>query len=242
MKILAINGSPRGKSGATWWVLEKFLKGIEDAGEKPEVIELAGKKIHHCTGEWHCWFKTPGKCIHRDDMEELLPLLESADRIVFATPVYVDGMSGLLKNFIDRTIPSADPHFEIREDHCRHIFRQEEAKRCVALVSVCGFPELDNFDPLVEHVKAICRNFNAAYAGAVLRPAAPMLPEIPTIHPLYFKMRALSKAIEKAGFEFAREGKISDATAKETSADIISREQYFKIVNEEFDKMLKRQN
>lgn len=240
MKILAINGSPRGKSGATWWVLERFIQGIEDAGEKTEVIELAGKKIHHCTGEWHCWFKTPGKCIHKDDMGELLMLLDSADTVVFATPVYVDGMTGIMKNFLDRSIPSADPHFEIRDGHCRHVFRQKGPKKRVALVSVCGFPELDNFDPLVTHIKAVCRNMDAEFAGALLRPAAPMFPEIPTIHPLFFKIRAVTNAIKKAGTELVRDGKISNETSNKASADIISKEQYFKVVNEEFSKILSR--
>ncbi|MGY5870796.1 MAG: hypothetical protein RTV72_00985 [Candidatus Thorarchaeota archaeon] len=42
----------------------------------------------------------------------------------------------------------------------------------MVLLSVAGFTELDNFDPLVSHVKAICKNMSREYAGAVLRPIA----------------------------------------------------------------------
>lgn len=238
MKTIVINASPRGKTGATWWVLEKFISGMEAAGETPEVIHLAGKKIHPCTGELACWFKTPGQCIHKDDMDDLIPMLVKAESVIFATPVYVDGMTGLLKNFIDRLVPTADPHFEMINGHCRHVSRSEMKVRRVGLVSVCGFHELDNFDPLVVHMKAISRNFKAEYAGAVLRPAAPMFPEIPTIHPLFFKIRAVKKAIEKAGIEFVKDGRISEETARDAAADIVSKEDYFKVVNEEFDKML----
>lgn len=236
--MLIINGSPRGTSGATWWVLERFIKGVEAAGKKAEIVNLASKKIHHCTGEWSCWFKTPGVCIHSDDMEGILKSVESAESLVLATPVYVDGMSGLLKNCLDRMIPIADPHFELRDGHLRHPTKKSAIKN-IALVSVCGFTELDNFDPLLMHVKAICRNMNAAFAGAVLRPAAPMLPYIPTIHPLFFKLRSLSKAIERAGGEFARTGHISEEVQTAVSVEIISKERYFKEANKHFDEIVK---
>ncbi|MFH0799279.1 MAG: flavodoxin family protein [Pseudomonadota bacterium] len=237
--MLAINGSPRGRGGATWWVLERFIQGVEEAGGKVEVIQLAGKNIHHCTGELSCWFKTPGKCIHNDDMEEILSAVATANAFIIATPVYLDGMTGLLKNCMDRMVPTVSPHFELKDGHLRHAARKFAA-RSVALVSTCGFFELDNFGPLVAHVKAICRNMDAEFAGAVLRPAAPMIPEIPTIHPLFFKLRSLTKAIRQAGKEFVKEGRISDEIGRAVSADIVSREKYFQEANSHFDKVLKK--
>ncbi len=45
----------------------------------------------------------------------------------------------------------------------------------MALVSNCGFWELDNFDALVSHVKAIAKNLDATFAGTVLRPHGPAI-------------------------------------------------------------------
>lgn len=242
MDILVLNGSPRGTQGATWWVLERFLKGVEEAGGKATTIHLARRRIHHCTGEFSCWFKTPGRCLHHDDMEEILIAAREARALVLATPVYVDGMTGLLKSCLDRMLPIADPHFELRDDHCRHPSRNAAGIAQVALVSVCGFFELDNFDPLVTHVQALCRNFGANYAGAVLRPGGPLLPEIPTIHPLFFKIRAVSKAIEQAGREFVHDGKISADAQSAASADIVAKDKYLSEANRWFDEQLaKRQ-
>ena len=165
---------------------------------------------------------------------------DGAEILLIATPIYVDGMTGLLKNFIDRIVSSADPHFEMRDGHCRHPSRKERALKRIALLSGCGFPELDNFDPLVAHIRAICKNMNATYAGAVLRPAAAVFPSIPTIHPLFFKIRAISKAIEQAGRELVLEGKISDKTAEEAAAELIPREEYYKNANAWFDEELKK--
>ena len=43
----------------------------------------------------------------------------------------------------------------------------------MVLVSNCGFWELDNFDALVSHAKAIAKNLDVAFAGALLRPHGP---------------------------------------------------------------------
>jgi putative NADPH-quinone reductase len=237
MKILVINGSPRGTHGTTWWVLERFIQGMRDAGGEVETIHLAGKKISPCNGDLACWFQTPGQCIHHDDMDPILAALSAAETCVLGTPIYVDGMTGLLKNCIDRMIPLVDPHFELRDGHLRHPPAGHLPAR-YALVATCGFSELDNFDPLVMHIRAICRNASAAYAGAILRPAAPILPFGGMLHP--FKTYAVAKAIRKGGEELVRTGKISQETEAEAAAEIISRESYERNANKHFEKMLKK--
>ncbi len=237
MKITILNGSPSGEKGMTWFVLSRMIEGMKEAGAEPEVIHLAGKKIHSCVGCLACWFKTPGRCAIRDDMEQVLPAFNEAATAVLATPVYVDGMTGLLKNCIDRMVAIADPHFELRDGHLRHPTRNAKLKR-IALVSVCGFFELDNFDPLIAHVHAICRNLNADYAGAVLRPAAPVMPHVKFLHP--FKTHAVSKAMVRAGAELVREGRILAETQAAAAEELVSKETYFEQVNKHFDSELRK--
>ena len=40
----------------------------------------------------------------------------------------------------------------------------------MVLVSSCGFWERDNFNVLITHAEAICRNCDMQFAGALLRP------------------------------------------------------------------------
>ncbi len=237
MKVLVVNGSPSGERGKTWWVAKRFVDGMKDAKAEVTIVHLQGKKIHHCTGELACWLKTPGKCIHKDDMDFILPFFYEVEAVVLASPVYVDGMTGLLKNFVDRLVPTVEPFFEIRNGHIRHPARNTKISR-VALVSVCGFPEMDNFDPIVHHVRAICRNMNAKFAGAVLRPAAPALDAAKIFHP--FKTWDVSGAIKKAGIEFVQDGEISDETAATAAMEIFSAEDYKREANKSFEKALKR--
>jgi multimeric flavodoxin WrbA len=236
MKVLAINGSPRGEHGYTNKILQLLVEGIRDAGADVHVVQLAKHKIHHCSGELACWLKTPGQCIHRDDMAELLPMFDESEGIVFATPVYVDGMTGLMKNFIDRLVPTVHPFFEIRDNRMRHPKRENNIKQKVALVSVCGFTEMETFDPLVYHIKAICRNMDAKFAGTVLRPAAPGMEPAALLHP--FKIRKVKKAIKEAGREFVSIGKIRTETSMAIFQELFTREQYVKEGNKMFKKLL----
>lgn len=112
MNILAINGSPHGGLGNTDLILQPLLKGMESAGAKMETIYLNKLNIKHCIGCFNCWFKTPGKCIHNDDMEPLLEKKRNADLIIYATPLYVFSTTGLMKDFLDRGIPNLMPFFE----------------------------------------------------------------------------------------------------------------------------------
>jgi len=126
MKIIVFNGSHRGKNGNTHVMVEEFSYGARDVGAEVENIFLVKKEIKPCSGCFDCWFKTPGKCILKDDMEEMLQKFISSDIVVFATPVYVDNITGIMKNFIDRLIPLIDTHYEKDEEgECRHVKRFE---------------------------------------------------------------------------------------------------------------------
>ena len=172
MKVLAVNSSPKMEKGNTALLLEPFLEGMRQAGAEVERYYTRQLDVGPCQGELSCWLKTPGQCFQQDDMQWLLPKLADADLWVLATPLYVDGMSGPMKNLVDRIIPLMQPFFELQDGHCRHPRREGCKAGKLALVSVCGLWEMDNFDPLVAHVKAICKNAGREFSGALLRPHA----------------------------------------------------------------------
>lgn len=97
-KYLLISGSPR--KGNTDFILSKIYKAIK--GDK-ELIFLKDKKIKHCLGCLICHSRP--KCAINDDMAEILGKLLKSDIIIMGTPNYFDNVSGLLKDFIDRTHP-----------------------------------------------------------------------------------------------------------------------------------------
>ena len=66
-------------------------------------ICVKNQKIKHCIGCFTCWTKTPGNCIHKDDMtKELFPKWLKSDLVVYATPLYHYTVNAEMKAFIDR--------------------------------------------------------------------------------------------------------------------------------------------
>lgn len=87
-------------------------------------------------------------------------------------------------------------------------------------------------------MRAICANLGVDFSGAPLRPAAPMFPSLPTIHPLFFRIRSVAKGIERAGRSSPPTAGFPEEAARAASADIISKEKYFEEANRWFDKKL----
>jgi len=235
MEILAINSSPKKGEGNTAQILNPFLEGAREAGAQVELFYTKDLKIKPCQGDYICWLKTPGKCIHKDDMEMLLPKLAGADVWVFATPVYFDGISGTLKNLIERMLPLVEPFYELRDGHCRHPRREGTKSGKVVLVSNCGFWEMDNFDPLLVHVKAICKNIDREFAGALLRPHGTgmrrMLERGVVVDDIF-------AAAKDAGRQLVADGRMSSDTLEAVSRNLMSLEQQKQGANQFFKQML----
>jgi len=237
MKVLALNSSPSMERGGTALILNPFLGGLEEAGAEVELIYVHKLKIEPCLGDFGCWFKTPGRCVQEDDMAWVLPKLAAADLLVLATPVFVDGMTSTMKKLIERCLPLMEPFFEVRNGHCRHPRRDGRKDQKVALVSVCGFTELDNFEPLILHVKAICRNLGAEFAGALLRPYAAALPRLKR---LGLHVDEIYEAAREAGRQLARTGQMEEETLAAVSRELLPREAYLQGINDHFKRALER--
>jgi len=229
MKVVAINGSSHGDKGNTALILTPFLEGMEAAGAQVKIFLTESMAVRPCQGEYNCWFKTPGQCFQQDDMQTLLPELLTADVLVLATPLYVDGMTGPLKMVVDRMIPLGEPKIVYREDHCRHPGRGDGRDRKLALVSNCGFWELDNFDALVGHVRAIAANLDATFAGALLRPHGPAFKAMLDQHA---PVADVLDAARDAGRQLIEKGSIAPETLSTVSRPLLPRDQYVAIANQ----------
>lgn len=217
MKIVAFNGSPHAEQSNTHVMVDAFLSGARDAGADTESIFLARKKINHCLGCFSCWVKTPGKCIQSDDMPELIGKYQSADVVVFATPLYVDNVSGIMKDFIDRLLPLGDPHFEKDPGgEVRHVSGPKKDPRFFLMVN-SGFPEQSHFQVLRLLIRRMARNFSTDIAGEIYRGAGCLLQDENT-KPFVDTYTAL---LRTAGSEFAKTGKLSDETIRRLEQPLI---------------------
>ena len=172
MKILALNSSPRsGGQSKTELMLNHLVEGMQDAGAEVETVNLHQKNIKNCIGCYTCWTKTPGKCLHKDDMtNELFPKWLGSDLAIYATPLYNYGMNATLKAFIERTLPSLEPFFETHDNRMLHPLRQKIP--AVVVLSVCGMPDESHFHPLSVHFNYLLATPGRKLIAEIYRPAA----------------------------------------------------------------------
>ncbi|AKN30533.1 iron-sulfur protein [Clostridium carboxidivorans P7] len=228
MKILAINGSPRGEKGNTEVILKPFLKGCEEAGAETEIVYLKDKNIKHCSGCFTCWTKTPGKCIHKDDMEELLQKILEADIIVYATPLYYFTVTGIMKDFMDRMLPLNNREIVKKGENYTHPKRFGKAPAKTVLISNCGFPGQYNFSGLVETFKVMTKG---NLAGTILCAQGGILQAVNMDDMLKKLYAPFLSALVSAGKEIVNYGYIKDETQAVLDKDVIDPEIYIKNAN-----------
>lgn len=98
MKILGICGSPRKQ--ATEYVLQEALAMMKEKGFETEFFTVRGKNIGPCRHCDYCMRKK--ECILKDDMYQVYPLIQEAQGLIMATPIYNGGLSANLKAVMDR--------------------------------------------------------------------------------------------------------------------------------------------
>jgi len=228
IKVVAINSSPHKDKGNTALVLNPFMEGMNEKGAEVGIYYTNDLEIKPCRGDCSC-MRTTGKCFQEDDMNWLLPKVEDANILVLASPLYCDGVTGPMKMFMDRLVPVIHLTMEIRDGHLRHPARKDMNLEKIVLVSNCGFWEIDNFDPIVTHIKAFSKNINAEYVGELLRP-----------HGHFFRamlendmsVNDVIESARQAGCQLVENGKMSSETIANVSRPLMSRDAFLQMANQ----------
>lgn len=110
--ILIISTSLRNNSNSNI-LATKFMEGAKKAGNNVELISLQNKTINFCKGCLAC--QKLGKCIIKDDANEIVEKMLNADVICWATPVYYYSISGQMKTLIDRANSLYSSNYKFRE-------------------------------------------------------------------------------------------------------------------------------
>ena len=155
-KVLGIVGSPR-KKGNTDILVDRILDGAKNAGAEVEKVHLKNLNIKECDGCYACW---KGKeCPKKDDMNDLYPMIASADVIVFGTPVYWFGPTALLKALIDRLI-----YFNCPEN------RAKIAGKAAIIASPFEDTDMDTTAPMLAFFEKCFDYLEMKPAGRILVP------------------------------------------------------------------------
>ena len=96
MKTLVINGSPR-KSGNTVTLLNELKKHLKGEVFQIDTYYAKSSPCYDCR---HCW--TNAECIIKDEMQDAYKMMDEADNIVIASPIYFGNLTGSLLNWASR--------------------------------------------------------------------------------------------------------------------------------------------
>jgi multimeric flavodoxin WrbA len=99
-KVLVITGSAR-FGGNSDLMADAFIKGAQAAGNTVTKVEAAKLKLTPCKACNTCYSKGVA-CSFQDDFNQIAPLIEEADVIAFATPLYWSSYPAQLKMVIDK--------------------------------------------------------------------------------------------------------------------------------------------
>jgi FMN-dependent NADH-azoreductase len=159
MKVVAINGSPKGKNSNTSIMINALLKGIKSPQTEIFKIYLSEMNIEYCRGCYSCWFKSPGNCIIHDDMKDLINLMNDTNIFIFGSPLFFNNISGTLKVFFDRlTAAGGDPHK-------KGIDRQSGNVPCFIMMSNCGLPDRTQFEVLSLWIRKVSKMIGSKLIG-----------------------------------------------------------------------------
>ena len=236
MKITAFNASPWANDSNTQIMVNHFLAGAAEAGAKTETVLLQRWNIRPCTGCYDCLVKTPGKCSVKDDIPELLKKFMASDIVVFATPLYIDNVTGLMKVFMDRLIQLVEPHFEKAPDgEYRHRKRYKKYPR-FAVIANGHMPEQSHFQVLRLLFRRIARSMHTELVAEVYRSTGGLLRSEDIMFKAVIKEYEL--LLHRAGFELVKDGRISEQTAELLEKPLIETDRYVEYANKQWDNML----
>ena len=130
MKVLVVNGSPKGPKSNTMQMTNAVLKGLKETNPEAEIELLTVKDmdIKPCMGCMSCWGKTAGQCVINDVMQDVHVKFMNADVIIYSFPLYFFGMPGPMKTFVDRIMPLMETYKgKVRDigDDAFHEFRYD---------------------------------------------------------------------------------------------------------------------
>lgn len=100
MLVLGLQGSPR-PEGNTAHLLSAFMDEAKRLGAEVTTLNAAEMDIRPCRECNAC--RKDGRCVIRDDMQAVYPLLRRADLVAVASPIFFYGVTASLKALIDRS-------------------------------------------------------------------------------------------------------------------------------------------
>ncbi|RJO63751.1 MAG: flavodoxin family protein, partial [Candidatus Omnitrophota bacterium] len=102
MNVLLLSASPHKEKSSTFLLAKEALRGLKEEGATSETLHLDDFEVFFCK---HCeaCHKRILRCSIKDGVQTLLEKMLNADGILFASPNYINQVTGSMKTLFDRS-------------------------------------------------------------------------------------------------------------------------------------------
>lgn len=142
--------------------LESYITSRGDGCRRHELSDM---NIHFCTGCFTCWWKTPGLCVFKDDMEALYPDILKCDLLILASPLVLGLPSWRIKQVQDRLIPLLHPYITLVGGECHHKKRYDHYPDVALIIEEEETTGTEDIQLLTTLHRRLAINFHSSFRG-----------------------------------------------------------------------------
>ncbi len=148
---------------------EKFgrdlYKYYTKINEDVEFVSASGMNIKPCYGCGGCTQKTFGKCLVRDDMDIIIPLMMKCEKIIYTSPVVWGGFSYTTRKIVDKMSLTGNVFYKVKK---KELIKTSKSK----MKKIIGIGISDNISDkerisYENQVKSIAKVTGIKYLGKV---------------------------------------------------------------------------
>jgi len=161
MKITILNGDNSPDNSDFGEYVSQLQTLYINQGHEVQVFNLSAMNLKYCIGCWTCWWKTPGRCVHKDDGELIFRSVINADFFIFASPLVAGFTTALLKKITDRLIVLLHPYILIKEGEFHHHKRYEKYPEFGLLLSREITTDEEDIQIVEDMYKRLAINFHS---------------------------------------------------------------------------------
>ncbi len=228
MKVIAIDCSPPFDSSRAVLILTPFVSGMKSEGADVTLLSIDNLRLAPFAGDLEPLMK-PRKRGQKDEFAALLAELEQADVWVLASPLYAGGMSGQMKNLLDRIVSTVPLRLALREGRSRQKIAATPPGARVVLVATSFLWESDEFNAMIASVESFCDCCGRRLAAVLLRPHSAALT---WLIDRGLPVADVFQAAYTAGQEMARTGFVTPQTRDTVGRQLVPLDLYVQLFNE----------
>lgn len=139
---------------------------LKKTNKEVSFISASERNIKPCYSCNACVYKTYGKCIFRDDMDQILPVLLEGDVVVYTSPLIWGGLSYDIKKVLDKTALIGDRFYSItNKEIVKGTISKNKKIVGIAVSDQVSVKEKSSFESFIKEIGLI---MNIEYEAKVL--------------------------------------------------------------------------